>query len=114
MAALDHPNVIKVFDAGFDATVCYIAQELCDGPSLAVWLRERPTTTIRADVAASVILELARGLEHADQRGVLHRDLKPANVLLKPHTANPSDSGWELSAEADADGAAVSLHGQAG
>jgi WD40 repeat protein/serine/threonine protein kinase len=101
VAALDHLNVIKVFDAGFEATVCYIAQELCDGPSLAVWLRERPATAIRADVAASVILELARGLEHAHQRGVLHRDLKPANVLLKPHAANPSDSGWELSAEGE-------------
>jgi WD40 repeat protein/serine/threonine protein kinase len=101
VAALDHPNIIKVFDAGFAATVCYIAQELCNGPSLAAWLKER-STTIRADVAASVMLALARGLEHAHQRGVLHRDLKPANVLLKPHTGNPADSGWDLSAELDA------------
>jgi WD40 repeat protein/serine/threonine protein kinase len=98
VAALDHPNIIKVFDAGFHATVCYIAQELCNGPSLAAWLKERPAS-IKADVAASVMLALARGLEHAHQRGVLHRDLKPANVLLKPHTGSPSDSGWELSAD---------------
>jgi eukaryotic-like serine/threonine-protein kinase len=101
VAALDHPNIIKVFDAGFAATVCYIAQELCNGPSLAAWLKER-STAIRPDVAASVMLALARGLEHAHQRGVLHRDLKPANVLLKPHTGNPADSGWELSADLDA------------
>jgi len=95
VAALDHPNIIKVFDAGFEAKVCYIAQELCNGPSLAAWLRERPAT-IEADVAASVMQGLARGLEHAHQRGVLHRDLKPANVLLKPHTGNAGDSDWEV------------------
>ena len=44
VAALDHPNIIKVFDAGFHATVCYIAQELCNGPSLAAWLKERPAS----------------------------------------------------------------------
>jgi len=83
VAALDHPNIIKVYDAGFEAAVCYIAQELCNGPSLGNWLKDQPAK-IRADVAASVTLALARGLDHAHQRGVLHRDLKPANVLLKP------------------------------
>ena len=79
VAALDHPNIIKVYDAGFEAAVCYIAQELCNGPSLGNWLKDQPAK-IRADVAASVTLALARGLDHAHQRGVLHRDLKPANV----------------------------------
>jgi eukaryotic-like serine/threonine-protein kinase len=88
-AALDHPNIIKVFDAGFDATVCYIAQELCTGPSLATWLQDHPK--ICPNIAAAITLALARGLEHAHKRGVLHRDLKPANVLLKPHLGDPSD-----------------------
>jgi serine/threonine protein kinase len=96
VAALDHPNIIKVFDAGFEETVCYIAQELCNGPSLAAWLKDHPAK-IRPDVAASVILALARGLEHAHQRGVLHRDLKPANVLLKPRFGSTLDAGSELS-----------------
>jgi eukaryotic-like serine/threonine-protein kinase len=95
VAALDHPNIIRVYDAGFESTVCYIAQELCDGPSLATWLKEQ-TTPIRPDVAASIILGLARGLEHAHQRNVLHRDLKPANVLLKPRTDNLDHDGSEL------------------
>jgi WD40 repeat protein/serine/threonine protein kinase len=95
VAALDHPNIIKVYDAGFESTVCYIAQELCHGPSLAVWLREQ-TTPIRPIVAASVTLALARGLEHAHHRGVLHRDLKPANVLLKPRTSENADDGSAL------------------
>jgi len=90
VAALDHPNIIKVFDAGFDATVCYIAQELCNGPSLAAWLKDHPAE-MTAEVAASVMLALARGLEHAHQQGVLHRDLKPANVLLKPRVGTSLD-----------------------
>jgi WD40 repeat protein/serine/threonine protein kinase len=92
VAALDHPNIIKVYDAGFEAAVCYIAQELCDGPSLATWLKEHPHE-ITAEVAAAVMLALARGLEHAHRQGVLHRDLKPANVLLKPRPGTtPQDA----------------------
>jgi eukaryotic-like serine/threonine-protein kinase len=94
VAALDHPNIIKVFDAGFEATVCYIAQELCNGPSLAAWLKDHPAE-MTAEVAASVMLALARGLEHAHQQGVLHRDLKPANVLLKPRVGTSLDDGAE-------------------
>jgi WD40 repeat protein len=94
VAALDHPNIIKVFDAGFAATVCYIAQELCNGPSLAAWLKDHPAE-MTAEVAASVMLALARGLEHAHQQGVLHRDLKPANVLLKPRVGTSLDDGAE-------------------
>jgi len=81
-AALDHPNVVGVLDAGLDGTVCYIAQELCTGSSLAALLRERPAE-ITPEVAARITMDLAGGLEHAHQHGILHRDLKPGNVLLK-------------------------------
>ena len=67
-ARLDHPNIVKVFDAGIDGAVCYIAQELCNGPSLASWLRERPNG-IEPSVAASITMQLANGLAHAHQRG---------------------------------------------
>jgi WD40 repeat protein len=82
-AALDHPNVVRVLDAGLDGTVCYIAQELCTGPSLAALLQERPAE-MKPEVAARIVMDLAKGLDHAHQHGILHRDLKPANVLLKP------------------------------
>jgi len=82
-ARLDHPNIVRVLEAGFDGTFCYIVQELCDGPSLADWLRERPQR-VEPDVAAWVIMELAEALAHAHQHAILHRDVKPANVLLKP------------------------------
>jgi WD40 repeat protein len=81
-AALDHPNVVRVLDAGLDGTVCYIAQELCTGPSLAALLKERPGE-LTPEIAARLVMDLAKGLDHAHQNGILHRDLKPANVLLK-------------------------------
>jgi eukaryotic-like serine/threonine-protein kinase len=81
-SALDHPNIIKVFDAGSDRAISFIAQELCAGPSLAEWLRE--STEVNPINAAMIVRDLACGVEHAHQRGVLHRDLKPANVLLQP------------------------------
>jgi WD40 repeat protein len=94
VAALDHPNIIKVYDAGFESAVCYIAQELCNGPSLAAWLRDQSTKVDR-NVAAAITLALARGLEHAHRHGVLHRDLKPANVLLKPHVGDSIEDRFE-------------------
>jgi WD40 repeat protein/serine/threonine protein kinase len=82
-ARLDHPNIARVFEAGFDGTFCYIVQELCDGPALATWLRER-RESVEPDVAAWVAMKLAKALAHAHEHGILHRDVKPANVLLKP------------------------------
>jgi WD40 repeat protein/serine/threonine protein kinase len=81
-AALDHPNIVRVLDAGLDGTVCYIAQELCTGPSLSALLKERPGD-LTPQIAAQLVRDLAKGLDHAHQHGILHRDLKPANVLLK-------------------------------
>src|ERR1700733_3491158 len=81
-AALDHPNIVKVFEAGLDGAVGFIAQELCRGGSLETWLRGR-TDGIEARLAAGIIVQVASGLAHAHGRGILHRDLKPANILLK-------------------------------
>jgi eukaryotic-like serine/threonine-protein kinase len=85
VADLDHPNIVKVFEAGTDGPVCFIAQELCLCTSLDGWLLEQ-STPVDPVLAARICLQLARGLEHAHARGILHRDLKPANVLLKPAT----------------------------
>jgi WD40 repeat protein/serine/threonine protein kinase len=83
VARLDHPNVARVLEAGFNGRFCYIVQELCDGPTLAGWLREH-TEKVEPEVAAWVTMELAKALGHAHQHSILHRDVKPANVLLKP------------------------------
>jgi len=83
VARLDHPNIVRVLEAGFEGRFCYIVQELCDGPSLAIWLRE-PRKNVDPRDAAWVTLQLAKALAHAHQHLILHRDVKPGNVLLKP------------------------------
>lgn len=80
-ARLDHPNIVTVYDAGFDGDTPYIAAEICPGPSLAEWLERHPGPVPWRD-AAALTATLAAAVHHAHDRGVLHRDLKPSNVLL--------------------------------
>jgi serine/threonine protein kinase len=89
-AALDHPHIIPVYEAGEQGPVVYIASAYCDGPTLAQWLagREKP---VPARTAARLVLALAEAVAHAHAHGILHRDLKPANVLLAPRP--PAEAG---------------------
>jgi WD40 repeat protein len=82
-AALDHPNVVPLYEAGEDGDACYLASAYCPGTTLAQWLKQRDAPVPVRD-AAALTAALAGAVEHAHQRGVLHRDLKPANVLLEP------------------------------
>ncbi len=91
--ALDHPNIVQVYDAGHVGPVHYIASAYCPGVSLHDWLTEANCQVDQRD-AASLIMVMARAIQHANERGVLHRDLKPANVLLQASTvASKTDGG---------------------
>ncbi len=83
-ARLDHPNVLRVREAGADGPVCYLAAEYVAGPTLADWLAacQARGEPVPVRTAAELVAALADAVEHAHGRGVLHRDLKPANVLL--------------------------------
>ena len=78
-AALSHPNVATVFEAGEDGGTAYVAMELVDGQTLAARLQTRRLSL--AEIS-SIGAGIARGLESAHAVGVIHRDLKPANVVL--------------------------------
>ena len=81
-AGLDHPNIVPVYEAGEEGSVCFIASAYCPGITLAAWLRRR-TRPVPYRMAAGLVATLAEAVEHAHRRGVLHRDLKPSNVLLE-------------------------------
>jgi WD40 repeat protein len=81
-AALDHPNLVPVYEAGEAGPVCFIASAFCPGSTLADWLRGR-TEPVPFSLAARLVATLADAVQHAHSRGVVHRDLKPANVLLE-------------------------------
>jgi serine/threonine-protein kinase len=86
MAGLNHQNVLPVFAYGEADGTPYIAMPLVRGGSLAERLKTLgPDRRYSAHAAADLVSELARGVHHAHQRGLIHRDLKPANVLLDQH-----------------------------
>ena len=81
-AALDHPNIVPIYEAGEADGVCYIASAYCRGPSLSQWLKAQ-VQPVNFATAASLLIPVVDAIAHAHARGVLHRDLKPSNILLE-------------------------------
>lgn len=81
-ARLNHPNILPVHEAGEAGPICYLVQSYCSGPSLAGWLASQENP-VPSELAARIVAELADGVQHAHQQGILHRDIKPANVMLE-------------------------------
>jgi serine/threonine-protein kinase len=81
-ARLVHPNVVQVFDFGFDETQGqhFIVMEHVPGHSCAELLRDRGRLQI--DQAVEIITQACRGLDYAHRNGVIHRDVKPGNLLV--------------------------------
>src|SRR5438034_9050966 len=78
-AALNHPNILAVFDVGADGGVNYVVSELLEGETL----RDRLTIgalPIRKAIECGA--QIARGLAAAHAKGIVHRDLKPENLFL--------------------------------
>jgi serine/threonine-protein kinase len=81
VAGLGHPNVVAVFDAGFDEGRPYIVMEYVEGETVADLLRR--TGPLAPERAASLALQACAGLAHAHAAGLVHRDVKPQNLLLR-------------------------------
>jgi len=79
-AALNHPNVVNVFDYGMEAGDPFIVMELIDGGDLGSVIRERGPMEPLA--AARIAQQIYEALDAAHARGIIHRDIKPTNVLL--------------------------------
>jgi eukaryotic-like serine/threonine-protein kinase len=83
-ARLVHPNIVQVFDFGFDEPSGrhFIVMEFVPGRSCAEILRDDGPMT--ADQAVDVAVQADRGLDHAHRHGVVHRDVKPGNLMVSP------------------------------
>ena len=85
-AALEHPNIARVYDSGLRRGVYYYAMELIEGVPLDAYVE---TNTFPQRDVLELAAKVARAVQHAHQRGVIHRDLKPSNILVtedaEPH-----------------------------
>jgi serine/threonine protein kinase len=81
-ARLVHPNIVQVFDFGFDEQQHqhFIVMEHVSGHSCAELLRDRGHLDV--DQAVEIVTQACRGLDYAHRNGVVHRDVKPGNLLV--------------------------------
>ena len=78
--ALEHPNIVSIFDRGSEDGRHYLVLEYVPGLDLHEWVRQEGPMPWLA--ALRVVEKAAEGLQYAASKGVIHRDIKPANLLL--------------------------------
>jgi serine/threonine-protein kinase len=79
-AALQHPNVVTIFDSGTDGDTAFLVMELLPGPTLTAYLAEHGP--LPEQEAAALAAQVAAGLAAAHSAGIVHRDIKPANLMF--------------------------------
>jgi eukaryotic-like serine/threonine-protein kinase len=81
VVALNHPNILTVYEIGEDHSIHYIASELIEGETV----RQRLTRgAMQLSEAVDVAIQVASALAAAHQAGIVHRDVKPENIMLRP------------------------------
>src|SRR5438067_2003049 len=78
VARLRHPNILEIFDFGYDDELAYLVLELVEGGTLA----DRVGHPMPLREAVQLLEQLGGALDYAHSQGILHRDIKPSNILL--------------------------------
>ncbi len=78
-AALNHPNILSVFQMGTHEGAPYLVSELLEGSNLREKIRNGPPSL---QDSVNYGLQICRGLEAAHEKGVVHRDIKPENIFI--------------------------------
>ena len=79
VAALNHPNILGLFDIGQQGAMVYAVMELLEGENLRDRLLQGPLAPRKA---IELAVQMAEGLAAAHEKGVIHRDLKPDNLWI--------------------------------
>ncbi|MGE0460701.1 MAG: protein kinase [Vicinamibacterales bacterium] len=78
-SALNHPNIVTVYDVGRDGDISYIAMEFVEGRTLRAMLTDGP---LPLTIVLQISSQVAKALAKAHDAGIVHRDLKPDNVMV--------------------------------
>jgi serine/threonine-protein kinase len=79
-SALNHPNIVTIYDIGKSDRVAYMAMELLEGEELRSILSSHEPLPISE--ALDIGAQVAEGLAYAHERQIVHRDIKPANIMI--------------------------------
>src|SRR6266851_2413205 len=101
-AKLDHENIARVFFCGEDQGLHFISFEFVEGETLRAHIQSHGRLSVPD--AVNYLAQIAGGLAHAAERGVVHRDIKPSNIIITPDgRAKLVDMGLARSVEPQAD-----------
>ncbi|MBK9166290.1 MAG: PD40 domain-containing protein [Bryobacterales bacterium] len=81
-SALNHPNIITVYDIDTAGAVSYIAMEFVDGETLDTLIERAAGAQLPVEEALKYAIQLAEALETAHTAGLIHRDIKPRNIMV--------------------------------
>jgi serine/threonine-protein kinase len=81
---LDHPSIVKIYDAGEEHDLAFIAMEFLKGKDLVQ--HTKMPNLLPLPKVMSIVARVAEALGHAHAQGVIHRDIKPANIMYNPET----------------------------
>ena len=96
---LDHPHIVRIFDAGEEHDLAYIAMEFLKGKDLAPFTKN--PNLMPLPKLLSIVERVAEGLGHAHSMNIVHRDIKPANIMYDPDADMPKITDFGIARVTD-------------
>lgn len=82
-AALEHPNIIRIYDIGIDGSKPWFTMELTSNKTLADYIKENPNLALSRKL--NLFLQVCDAIQYAHKNDILHLDLKPENISIGAH-----------------------------
>ena len=96
---LDHPNIVRIFDAGEEHDLAFIAMEFLKGKDLVD--KTKNPNLLPFDEMCDIMIKVADALNHAHSQGVFHRDIKPANIMYDAEAKLPKVADFGIARVTD-------------